>query len=137
MSDRFDADLRAQVLKALDNVFDPCSIAAGTPLGLVEMGMVESVAVSGTHVDVELLPTFFGCMLVGVFTRAARDAISALPGVSTVDVSQVRGGLQWSELRMTSKARALLGRTRNSAYPVQPPVPTDLLDTEHNSRASG
>jgi hypothetical protein len=38
---------RLEVLSAINQVVDPCSVGIGVPIGVVDMGLVESVNLTG------------------------------------------------------------------------------------------
>jgi metal-sulfur cluster biosynthetic enzyme len=74
----------------LDEIIDPCSIAAGAPAGLVEMGLVRGVEVTsmpaGDAITVRIGLTEPGCMMGASFVVRVREALEPLPGVARVDV---------------------------------------------------
>ena len=80
----------AEVCAALDGIVDPCSVVAGAPAGIAEMGLVREVAigecVEGTTVRVRIGLTEPGCMMGASFVVKARERLAALPGVARVDV---------------------------------------------------
>ncbi|SAL37067.1 hypothetical protein AWB69_03583 [Caballeronia udeis] len=75
---------------ALNQVIDPCSVAAGCAAGLDDMGLVRSVSLhdesGGTHVEVVIAVTEYGCLMGAPFATEAYKALCALPGVAHVDV---------------------------------------------------
>jgi metal-sulfur cluster biosynthetic enzyme len=99
----------------LEGIVDPCSRAVGAPAGLVSMGLVLDVSVSGTPgaaiVNVKLGVTEPGCMMQGIFSAAAERAIRALPGVIDV-VVRIDHGYVWDPDAMTAAYRARLSRVR-------------------------
>jgi metal-sulfur cluster biosynthetic enzyme len=80
----------AEVRAALDEIVDPCSVVAGAPAGLAEMGLVREVSVgespAGAVVRVRIGLTEPGCMMGASFVVKARERLAALPGVARVDV---------------------------------------------------
>lgn len=72
---------KEQVLEALRDVEDP-----EVHRSIVELEMVKSIDVSGTHVQVEVLLTILGCPLHTTIERSVREKILSLDGVETVDV---------------------------------------------------
>ncbi len=105
MPNQYD-ELRAQIVAELDEIKDPCSIAAGTAFGLAEMGLVDSVEVLETGaVLVKLRLTSPFCHMIGYFKKEASRRIEALPGVSAVDL-QADNGLDWSPSRISAAAAA-------------------------------
>jgi metal-sulfur cluster biosynthetic enzyme len=79
-------DIRAR----LNEIADPCSIAAGAPAGLVEMGLVRDVTVrdapDGAVVRVRIGLTEPGCMMGASFVVRTRECLEGLPGIACVDV---------------------------------------------------
>ncbi|MDI5964615.1 iron-sulfur cluster assembly protein [Streptantibioticus silvisoli] len=74
----------------LDLIIDPCAAAAGAPAGLVEMGLVRSLAVrdtpDGAAVRVTIGVTEPGCLMGAAFAAQAREHLEAMNGVSEVAV---------------------------------------------------
>lgn len=93
-----------EVRAALDTVVDPCSAAAGAPAGLVEMGIVDGVEVDGSAVVVRLLPTFAGCLFVGLFADEAERRVAELPWCERVTIDTV-GDRVWTPDRMGERLR--------------------------------
>jgi metal-sulfur cluster biosynthetic enzyme len=76
--------LLAQVREALAGVVDPCSIATGIPLTLLEMGMVEDIAVGHGRVTVVLVLTSPVCWQAGNIIQAVETSVGRVPGVASV-----------------------------------------------------
>jgi metal-sulfur cluster biosynthetic enzyme len=80
----------AEIRAALDGIVDPCSVVAGAPAGIAEMGLVREVAIGegaeGVAVRVRIGLTEPGCMMGASFVVKARERLAALPGVIRVDV---------------------------------------------------
>ena len=105
MPDRHDA-LRALITAELDEIKDPCSLASGTPMGLAEMGLVDTIAIeNGGTVLVKLRLTSPFCHMIGYFTKEATRHIEGLPGVTGVEL-QADNGLDWSPSRISPAATA-------------------------------
>lgn len=97
--------LREEVLTCLDAVQDPCSVVNATPMGLVEMGLVESVAVApGGDVDIRLRLTSPFCEMIGFMRKAAIERISALDGAGAITIT-TDAGLDWSPELMSADAQ--------------------------------
>jgi metal-sulfur cluster biosynthetic enzyme len=96
-----------EVRAAIASVVDPCSRLHGTDLSLIDLGMVESVAVDGGQVSVDLLLDDPLCIYTYVIQGELRDAICALPGVATVEIT-VLPDARWSPERVVPGARARL-----------------------------
>jgi metal-sulfur cluster biosynthetic enzyme len=100
------AELVTAIRRELDGIEDPCSVAAGSPMGLAEMGLVEHVQVDGDgNVTVRFRLTSPSCMNLGFFKVEAEARIAELPGVRSVAVSADLG-LDWSPDMMSDAAKA-------------------------------
>ncbi len=104
------ADRRTAVLAAIDRIVDPCSQALGRPVGLVGMGIIERLDITGNAVSVSLLPTFPACLFQGKFEDEIGARVGALPWCEIVTVGFVHGSVTWDESRLSAAARATLGR---------------------------
>lgn len=83
---RRDEVLQA-VRQALSAVQDPCSVAAGRPTNIVDLGLLVSADVDDDGVLVIVLRTTFpGCTMAPHFTRAAETCAGQIPGVRSVRV---------------------------------------------------
>jgi metal-sulfur cluster biosynthetic enzyme len=108
------------VYAALNQVLDPCSVVAGVPAGLVDMGLINHVAItfmssgdlSNCQVSVTLQLTEPGCLMAHAFIPAIHNAVKKLPGAPQ---SQVRldPHAVWDESCMTPDYRARLNQHRN------------------------
>jgi len=108
------ATLQDEVLRVLDEIKDPCSVGFGDPMGLVEMGLVQSVDVSPAgEVTVRLRLTSPFCEMIGFFKNTAVDRIRGLPSVESVTV-EADSGFDWSPEYM-SPARQEQRRQRLAA----------------------
>jgi metal-sulfur cluster biosynthetic enzyme len=104
---------RSEVDRRLDLVKDPCSLAAGTPLGLAEMGLVR-----GWDFDehtglltVRLCVTSPACFLSGQMADAVREQLTAVAGVTTVEIV-IDSDHRWSHDDATPAARERLSDNR-------------------------
>ncbi|HEX9774170.1 MAG TPA: 1,2-phenylacetyl-CoA epoxidase subunit PaaD [Actinomycetota bacterium] len=102
----------SSVRAALASVMDP-EIPA---ISIVDLGIVERVAIAGESVEIDLLPTFSGCpALDAIKDDVERAARAAAPGTKVV----VRFVLSpaWTTDRMTDQGRAALG-----SFGIAPPL---------------
>lgn len=107
--------IEAEVRAALNEIIDPCSAAAGTPLGLVDMGIVRDVAVDGSTLRIELLPTFPACRFVPIFEAEIRKRLGDTRLTVSVDVADP--SVVWDESMMSPSAVELLENRRRAARP--------------------
>jgi metal-sulfur cluster biosynthetic enzyme len=96
--------IRREVLRRLDQIQDPCSVAGGTPMGLNEMGLVRSVDVSvdgDVRIDLRLTSPF--CHMIGFMKKSAIEKCSRIDGVHQVDV-EGDAGLDWHPSMISADA---------------------------------
>ena len=79
------ADLAEKVRTALANIYDPCSIAAGRPTSLVDMGLVLDARMDGATLHITFCVTFAGCTMAPHFVEAARVELLKIDGVERVE----------------------------------------------------
>lgn len=95
MPDRQE-EIRREVLRRLDQIQDPCSVAGGTPMGLNEMGLVKSVEVSAAgDVEIDLRLTSPFCHMIGFMKKTAIEKVGRIDGVHGVEVNG-DAGLDWT-----------------------------------------
>jgi metal-sulfur cluster biosynthetic enzyme len=101
-----------EIERLLNTIIDPCSIASGVPIGLVEMGIVESVHVQADVVAITLLPTFPGCIYTAVFSDEITRTLAELDWPREVKIDLQAEGAIWDEERMSPAARERLRTVR-------------------------
>ncbi len=98
--------LRDAIVSRLDEIKDPCSVAAGTPLGLAEMGLIGQLDISPDgEVAIELRLTSPFCHMIGFFEVEARRLLLEIPGVIRVSLTGDTG-LDWSPEYIAKAAQA-------------------------------
>ncbi len=115
------ATLEEAVWEALAQVPDP-EIPA---VSVVDMGMIEAVAVTESRASVIVLPTFTGCPAIAVIESDVRDAVAAVPGIQDVEV-QTTFTPPWTTARITNE-----GRNKLREFGLAPPTGTGpvLIDS--------
>jgi metal-sulfur cluster biosynthetic enzyme len=96
---------REAVLAALRTCFDPCCAERG--ISVVDMGLVEQIAVDGPRVAISLILTSGWCPFVARLDDMIRDRVATVPGVGSVEVSVVWDPV-WTPGRMSGEARQKL-----------------------------
>jgi metal-sulfur cluster biosynthetic enzyme len=80
----------AAVRAALDAVVDPCSVVAGAPAGLAEMGLLRALEISvqdgGTAIRLRIGVTEPGCLMGASFAAQARAQLERLEGVTHIEI---------------------------------------------------
>lgn len=95
--------LEPDVWGRLDEVLDPCSTFTERPQSVVDLGLIEDVAVDDGDVTIRLLPTNQLCMYVPHMTEDIEERVGTLPAVESVTVEQVTDTI-WTQDRMTDEA---------------------------------
>jgi metal-sulfur cluster biosynthetic enzyme len=79
-----------EVRAALDAVVDPCSVVAGAPAGLVQMGLVRALELCegepGATIRVHIGVTEPGCLMGASFAAQAHAQLEQLDGVARVEI---------------------------------------------------
>ena len=76
-------------------------------IGLVDLGVIGSVAIDDARVRVELLPTFIGCPAVDVMRQQVTERLSQMGVAPQVDVA-VSYTPPWTSERITARGRERL-----------------------------
>lgn len=111
--------LGERVLDALYEVVDPCSVAAATPMNIVEMGLVDRIEQDGdAGVAIRLSLTTPSCMMLGQLLDQIDQHVSPVlghrPEVTLDD------GMTWTPDRMTGNARAIREARREVLLSLSP-----------------
>jgi metal-sulfur cluster biosynthetic enzyme len=106
----------AQVRDVLNGILDPCSIAAGVPAGMADMGMITDIQIradgtGGHRVGVAIGLTDPACVLLGSFANEARERLTGLSGVTAVDVT-LDHELEWTPGRLAPHYQRRLAEHR-------------------------
>jgi metal-sulfur cluster biosynthetic enzyme len=83
-----------EIRRRLDEVRDPCSVGAGSPMGLDEMGLVKGIAVDAGRVTVSIRLTSPSCLMHGYFIDGIKEHVRAVNGVESVEV-RFDAGMEW------------------------------------------
>jgi metal-sulfur cluster biosynthetic enzyme len=119
---RDDYDLELRIREQLDEVLDPCSTFTERPQSIVDLGLVDGVAIDDGDVTVDLLPTNQLCMYVPHMTEEIERRVGDLPGVDSITVETVADEI-WTTDRMTDEAyseREAYFRERVESHGVTP-----------------
>lgn len=105
-----------RVREVLNTIVDPCSITAGVPAGMDDMGLITGIQVHDDGAGSQRISVMFGltdptCMLLGSFANEARERLFELPGVTGVDVT-LDHELEWTEDRFAPHYQQRLAEHR-------------------------
>ena len=118
------AVIESDIIEALRPVEDP-----ELHRSIVDLGMVRSVAIAGSAVEVQVALTIAGCPLRNEITNRVTDAVTALDGVDTVGIDftvmtdEERASMYWElacryldSIAIDSARYAKLTRTERSQF---------------------
>ena len=103
---------REQVTEALRKVVDPCSIATGAPIDLVDMGLLREIRIDGSHVEIQLRFTSPICWQASNIISAIEENLMAIDGIERVTCDTRSGAWEWKPEMMAASAQARLRRLR-------------------------
>jgi metal-sulfur cluster biosynthetic enzyme len=113
----------SDIESALNSVADPCSVAVHSPMGLIDMGLVDGIEMDASgEVTIRLRLTSPSCLQVGYFANEVRERVGAVVGVTKVVVTHDLG-LDWDP-GMISPAAAEARNKKLREMRDQPPRPT-------------
>ena len=102
--------LHDTVRAALDRVVDPCSLAAGAPTSLPDMGLLDW-SLDGSVVQVTLRLTSPCCVYGPRMLEAVRAELMTVPGVTEVRAA-IDYAAVWTPQMMTAAGRRALDARR-------------------------
>jgi metal-sulfur cluster biosynthetic enzyme len=111
-----DQDLADRIGDCLNAIVDPCSITAGAPAGLVDMGLVMKSEIEprdegGLRAVIAIGITHPFCMMAGVFLNEVRQRVGAIEGIEEVAVT-LDSDTVWTPALMSDAYRAKLDAVR-------------------------
>ncbi len=133
---RSASNLDKDVETALRRVHDPCSIAAGCPVSIVDMGLVRDWELDeqGT-LFVTMCVTSKSCMMAPHFTRAAEDELRRLNGVTDVRID-IDPGVFWTTDMMTEAGQRAINENRQRYLTATKARPQQWRESGHGARES-
>lgn len=104
--------LKDRIIQALASVFDPCSVSAGAPLSVIDMGLVTDLAVDAEGaVMISMRPTSAMCTMIAGIMKGVEDCVARVPGVSSVRVV-LNSDTLWTESDLSAEGRRVLDARR-------------------------
>jgi metal-sulfur cluster biosynthetic enzyme len=95
-----------RIRSELDEVHDPCSVGAGSPLGLDAMGLVKDIRVENGRVVVDLRLTSPTCLMHGYFIDEIDARLGRIEAVEEVEV-RFDTGVDWDPTMIREDIRRL------------------------------
>ena len=118
------------ILEVLRTIPDP-----EMPISIVDLGLIEEVAIEDGTVRIDVLPTFVGCPALPMIADDITKKIGALDGVDDVDV-HFKFDPPWTVDRITEEGRASL-KTHGVTVPPPGSGATKLDVPGHQPGAPG
>ncbi len=118
------------VLRALRQVMDP-----EMGVNVVDLGLVDSLAIDVSHVSVSLGMTSPACPVSPLICRNAKEAILTIGGVETAEVT-IADDFKWSPDKMSAFARMQLGTASVGDQGITPIQSVDPLSTSPNTHVT-
>ena len=106
----------AEVFGALRQCFDPC--CREKSISVVDMGLIEQVAVEGASVRIDMVLTSGWCPFAMHLLTDMEQQVAALDGVASVDVNIVWGPA-WTPERLSADARRKLTLPMEKLLPLR------------------
>lgn len=104
------------VRRALEEVVDPCSVTAGAPLSVVDMGLVSDLVVGDDgSVSLSMRATSAMCTMIACIMKDAENRLAQVNGVTRVEITLRSSGAIWTEADMTEKGRRALAARREQS----------------------
>jgi metal-sulfur cluster biosynthetic enzyme len=103
----YDPDLESALLA----IVDPCSIATGVPISLVDMGLVVVAERRGTTAVIRLQLTSPMCIQVGIIHTKILEEVGRVPWVDEIDVD-IDHQAEWLPSMIDVAATAALRKRR-------------------------
>lgn len=104
--------LDEEVLDVLKTVDDP----ELTNVSVYDLGMIDSIVITGKQVFVTMIPTFAGCPALDFIERDVKQAVESLDWVKTCEV-QFTFDIPWSTDSITERGKAQLKKLGISPPP--------------------
>lgn len=115
--------LEERVQAALEDVIDPCSVTAGSPLSVVDMGMITALSADEAgRVSIGMRATSAMCTMIAGIMKVAEDRVGQVEGVTSVNVT-LQSGPMWTEADMTDRGRTALNARRAASRTSRPVKP--------------
>jgi ring-1,2-phenylacetyl-CoA epoxidase subunit PaaD len=99
----------SEVIAVLRTINDP-----EMPISIMDLGIIDHVSVAGaespkagTHIKVDVLPTFVGCAALPMIESMIRQKLIQLPGVTSVEVN-FKYSPAWTVDRISAAGREAL-----------------------------
>ena len=101
----FDDERKTKVKAQLMEVLDPCSCMSEHPINIVDLGLIEDIAVDGRDVEITLLLTSQRCTYFLDIDDEICERVESLEVIDSCEVHQDTSGKIWTNDRMSAAER--------------------------------
>jgi metal-sulfur cluster biosynthetic enzyme len=101
-----------EVIDKIHTIPEPCGLLMRAPLSVVDMGLVDRVAIVGGDVAIELVLTDASCVHFSALRTYISEVVSTLDGVRSVRVTASSTKL-WTPDRLRHRGDDASARTTN------------------------
>lgn len=108
-----------QIREVLGTIHDPCSIAAGRPISILDMGLVRGWTLEDGVLEVTFCVTFAGCTMAPHFAQNAANDLARLPDIERVD-THIDTEFVWTPDLSTGPRPQMTGRPQQWRERVTP-----------------
>lgn len=113
-----DFPKQSDIRSAIETVYDPCSVNAGAPINVVDMGLILGWSVGADRrVDILMRLTSPGCTLAPSFMHRIEQAVGSVEHVVSAKVT-VTGLSLWSEDDVASESLRRLREVRQKSLSI-------------------
>jgi metal-sulfur cluster biosynthetic enzyme len=103
--------IESELLARIQSIPDPCSLSIGVPVGIGEMGLLQSLTYEAGRVIVRMQITSPMCTMAVYFMREIEQRLLCHEGVTSVHV-EFDHALEWKPEHMSPEARQRLAERR-------------------------
>lgn len=107
---------RREVMGALGRCYDPC--CQEREISVVDMGLIESIKITGGDVDIEMVLTSGWCPFVSRLLEMIECEVGRLEGVGQVNV-EIVWNPAWTPERMSEDAKSKLSLPMQELIPLR------------------
>ena len=99
------SSLAGRVAERFERIMDPCSVAAGNAMNIVEMGLIEHIEIDSDVVHVHMRLTSPTCPMLEHFAREMNEVLGDVRDEIGSVVIHPDTGMGWTPDRMSADAQ--------------------------------
>lgn len=104
--------MEGEVVEALKRVYDPCSLASGSPMNLIDMGLVVGWELDdNNNFEATFCVTSKSCIMAKSFVEGAKEELAKIPEIGSIKID-VDVGILWTEDMMSPEGLSRIQQNR-------------------------